>query len=241
MGENAMNYTDTFDFACYEADGFKLNYRIHMPENGITENAPMVLFLHGAGERGDDNCLQLRIGLDVALAWDESPLHNAVIIAPQVARDDKWVRKDWEMGNYDMSTFDESPWVHYSVELVQKKAEELGCDKKRIYIMGISMGGFGTWYTLAKYPEIFAAGFPCCGAGDPRKADILKEIPIFTYHGEVDDVVPVTGTREMVEAIKAAGGTKIQYKEYPGVNHWSWDAAYGEKEDIAAMFRIVKQ
>lgn len=235
-----MHYTETFDYASYEADGFKLGYRIHMPRSGVTENAPMVLFLHGAGERGDDNWQQLRIGLDVALAWDESPLHDAVIIAPQVALEDKWVRVDWEKGNYDMDTIEESPWIHYSVELIQKKCAEFGCDPKRLYIMGISMGGFGTWYTLAKYPEIFAAGFPCCGAGDPKKVDILKEIPIYTFHGEVDDVVPVSGTREMVAAIRAAGGTMISYKEYPGVNHWSWDAAYGEKEDIAAMFKCTK-
>lgn len=237
-----MNYTDTFEFGSYNKFGTEVPYRIHYPvnrdENG---KCPAVLFLHGAGERGNENTYQLRIGLDVALSDPESPLHDALIIAPQVAENHRWVEVDWVYGNYNMDEIEESVWVKSAVALILEKAEELNVDMDRIYVMGISMGGFGSWYAMAKYPHVFAGGFPCCGAGDPKKADVLKEIPIFTFHGEIDDVVPVSGTREMVAAIKAAGGTKISYKEYPGVNHWSWDAAYGEKEDIAALFRCRKE
>ncbi len=236
-----MVYTETFEYGSFDKYGREVPYRIHYPvkrdENG---KCPAVLFLHGAGERGTDNWQQLRIGLDVAMADEDSPLHDALIIAPQVDLEKRWVETDWNLGNYSMDELEESVWIKSAVAILLEKAEELNVDKERIYIMGISMGGFGTWYTLAKYPEIFAAGFPCCGAGDPTKVDILKNIPIFTFHGEVDDVVPCSGTREMVAAIKAAGGDKIFYKEYPGVNHWSWDLAYGEKEIIREMFKCRK-
>lgn len=238
-----MNYTETFEYGNFDKFGRNVPFRIHYPvkrdENG---KCPAVLFLHGAGERGTDNWQQLRIGLDVALSDVESPLHDALIIAPQVdlEGEEKWVYSDWTKGNYRMDDLEESVWVKSAVAILREKIEEFNVDTERVYIMGISMGGFGTWYTLAKYPELFAAGFPCCGAGDPTKVDILKEIPIFTFHGEVDDVVPVSGTREMVAEIKKAGGEKIFYKEYPGVNHWSWDLAYGEKEAIRAMFECRK-
>ena len=237
-----MNYTETFEYGNFDKLGRNVPYRIHYPvnrdENG---KCPAVLFLHGAGERGTDNQLQLRIGLDVALADPESPLHDALIIAPQVARDERWVETDWDLGNYRMDELEESIWVKSAVAILREKIEECNVDPERVYIMGISMGGFGTWFTIANYPDLFAAAFPCCGAGDPTKVEIYKNIPIFTFHGEVDDVVPVTGTREMVEVIKAAGGDKIFYKEYPGVNHWSWDAAYGEREIIDRMFQCKKE
>ena len=175
---------------------------------------------------------------------EDSPLHDALIIAPQVELDEeqqeRWVYSDWGLGNFNMDELEESVWVKSAVAILKEQIEKCNVDTERVYIMGISMGGFGTWYTMAKYPELFAAGFPCCGAGDPAKADILKNIPIFTFHGEVDDTVPVSGTREMVAAIKAAGGDKIFYKEYPGISHWSWDLAYGEKEIIKKMFEIRK-
>lgn len=245
-GEKLMkHYTETFEYATFDKCGKTVPYRIHYPEHR-DENGkcPAVLFLHGAGERGTDNNLQLRIGLDVAMKDADSPLHDALIIAPQVEMDEhqneKWVYSDWTLGNYKMDEIEESVWVKSAVAILREKIAECNVDESRVYIMGISMGGFGSWYTMAKYPELFAAGFPCCGAGDPSKVDILKNIPIFTFHGEVDDVVPVSGTREMVAAIKAAGGDKIFYKEYPGVNHWSWDLAYGEKEIIKEMFTIRK-
>lgn len=236
-----MNYTETFEYGNFDKYGRNVPYRIHYPvnrdENG---KCPAVLFMHGAGERGDDNWQQLRIGLDVALADPESPLHDALIIAPQVALDERWVESDWNLGNYSMEELEETVWIKSAVAILREKIVELDVDTSRVYIMGISMGGFGTWYTIAKYPELFAAAFPCCGAGDPTKADILKDIPIFTFHGEVDDVVPVSGTREMVEVIKKAGGEKIFYKEYPGIHHWSWDLAYGDKEAISEMFKCRK-
>ncbi len=237
------HYTETFEYGTYDKFGRTVPYRIHYPEHR-DENGkcPAVLFLHGAGERGTDNRIQLRIGLDVAMKDGDSPLHNALIIAPQVdlEGEEKWVYTDWTLGNYKMDELEESVWIKSAVALLKEKATELNVDTDRIYVMGISMGGFGSWYVMSKYPNLFAAGFPCCGAGDPSKADILKNIPIFTFHGEVDDVVPVSGTREMVAAIKTAGGDKIFYKEYPGVDHWSWDAAYGEKEIIAQMFACRK-
>ena len=96
--------------------------------------------------------------------------------------------------------------------------KEYKIDDKRIYLTGLSMGGFGTWSLAAKYPDRWAAIVPFCGGGDPAKAKEIKDIPCWCFHGDADQAVPVRASREMVEALKAAGG-KPKYTEYPGVGH----------------------
>lgn len=221
-----MNYTETFEYGNFDKLGRNVPYRIHFPvkrdENG---KCPAVLFMHGAGERGTDNALQLRIGLDVALADPESPLHDALIIAPQVARDERWVESDWDLGNYRMDELEETVWVKSAVALLREKIEEYNVDTERVYIMGISMGGFGTWDALVRHEPIFAAGVPLCGGGDPSKVDILKEIPIWCVHGTVDSAVPFAGTEEMYNTIVAAGGERITFEPMDGMDHNIWDYA----------------
>ena len=230
-------FKDNFTHEVYENGDFVRSYRFHMPEH-YDENKkyPVVLFLHGAGERGDDNDLQLLIGIGTALEDPESPLHEAFIIAPQVPREKLWVATPWEVGNYRVDDLEETPYLAMGVDIVRKTMEKYPIDEKKVFVMGISMGGYGSWDTLARHSDLFVGGFICCGGADDTKAEIFKDLKIFTYHGDLDDMVPVTGTRNVVAAIKAARGDKITYREYEGMNHWTWDRAYAEYEDMKALF-----
>ena len=234
-------FADSFSRDTFHGSKWTAPYRIRLPENySIEKKYPVVLFYHAAGERGDDNALQLSIGLPVAMQDPASPLYDAIIIAPQVPLEKKWVDTDWHFGNYSVDDTPETVYIQTALELLDDTLKKYSCDKSRIYTMGISMGAFAVWDTLARHGERFAAAFACCGAGDPSKAELLRDIPIWASHGELDDEVPVSGTRNMAAAIQAAGGEKIHYTEYPGVNHWSWDAAYGSHDDIREMFRQTK-
>ena len=114
--------------------------------------------------------------------------------------------------------------------LVDDLAGRLSIDKTRIYVTGLSMGGYGSWDLMARYPRIFAAGVPICGGGDPETAEVLKEIPIWVFHGDKDTAVPLAHSQQMVEAIKKAGGDKAKLTIYPGVGHNSWSATYANQE-----------
>ncbi|MBE6713910.1 MAG: hypothetical protein E7575_01310 [Ruminococcaceae bacterium] len=230
-------FKESFSHEAYEYMGETRKYRFHKPEN-FDENGkyPVVLFLHGAGERGDDNDAQLRIGIGTALSDPESPLHNAFIIAPQVPLEKQWVASSWDPGTYDLDNTPETPYIAGAVSIVKSVMEKYPCDKDNVYVMGISMGGFGSWDALCRYPQLFVGGFICCGGTDASKARKICEKKIYTYHGDEDPVVNVRGTRAMVGAIMGCGGKNITYREYEGMGHWTWDRAFAEFDDINALF-----
>lgn len=231
-----------FSKETYRSHGITLPYRFHKPETMEEgKKYPLVLFMHGAGERGDDNEMQLRWGALDALTDPESPLHDSYIIAPQCPLEKQWVATPWREGAYKIAEVPETPYLAAAVELVENAIREYGIDTDLIAVMGISMGGFGSWDALSRHPDIFKGGFICCGSGAPDAAGVLVDKPIFTYHGDVDDEVPVSGTRDIVAAIKAAGGTDVTYREYEGMNHWTWQRAYAEFEDMKALFAAMKQ
>jgi len=220
-----------FKFCEYENKNGKIPYRLHIPEGG-SKGAPLLLFMHGAGERGTDNCLQLRAALGV-FARCNPDVKEAIVLAPQCPRncppdaetEETWVKYPWYLGNYSVDETPETWELEAVVELLLENIEKLGADKDRIYVMGLSMGGFATWDLIARHGELFAAAMPICGAGDPSKVEKIKDIPIRTFHGAVDDTVPPTGTREMAEVLKNAGAKDFQYVEFPEIGHWSWDLA----------------
>ena len=110
-------------------------------------------------------------------------------------------------------------------ELIDEMVDTAGVDKSRIYLTGLSMGGYGTWDAIARYEGFFAAAAPICGGGDPKMASKFARLPIWCFHGEQDSVVKVGRSREMIDALKAIGST-AKYTEYPGVNHDSWTETY---------------
>ncbi len=220
-----MDVEKKFAYERFTAAEGELNYRLYVPEK-LDKPVPLVLFLHGLGERGTDNEGQLKLCILKGFANPESPLLGAVVIAPQCPPEpSRWVVADYSRGNYRMEEVAESQPLKLVYRLVKEFAKKDFVDSSRIYVMGLSMGGFATWDLLARHGELFAAGVPICGGGDPHTAKRLAEIPIFAFHGTLDALVPPASTRNMVAAIRAERKGKIQYVEFPEVAHGAWNPA----------------
>jgi len=216
-------------------DGNLLNYRLLIPEGYDPDvSYPLVLFLHGAGERGDDNSAQLTWGV-TRFAEDEiMKKYPAIVIAPQVPAEEFWAHLNWRQT--DLETRDEPRMpLALSMEVLDQIIDDYPVDTNRLYITGLSMGGFGTWDAIIRYPDKFAAAIPVCGGGDISKAGLISKIPIWTFHGSLDDVVPPSLSRAMVHAIQEAGGHP-GYTEYPGVGHDSWIPVYNDDYVIDWLF-----
>lgn len=205
-----------------------LPYVVYVPRDYTPEKKwPVVLFLHGAGERGDGGLAQSDVGIGRAIRFNPERF-PALVVMPQCPKD-----KAWGAGIRGF-VGDHPDVAELAMGALDEVLKSYSTDPARVYLTGLSMGGYGTWYLGSKYPERFAALLPICGGGKPAEmATALKNLPIWVFHGDADQAVPVARSREMVEAIKAAGSSRIKYTEYPGVGHNSWDAAYGNAEAIA--------
>ncbi len=214
--------------------GDTLNYRIFMPEKtDSTGMHPLVLFLHGAGERGSDNKAQLTWGVWRFVEDSVQQEHPSIVVAPQAPQEQYWGRLDWRE-SLKMPEEPAKP-MQLALQLVEKLKQEFKVDSSRLYITGLSMGGFGTWDVVSRYPDMFAAAAPVCGGGDVTKAHLLADLPIWNFHGTLDDVVPPRLSRDMIEAIRYAGG-KPGYSEYPDTGHDSWIKAYNEPSLVDWLF-----
>jgi len=232
----AAKVGDIFDRRSYENNGFVLPYRIYIPKNyDCGEKYPLLIFLHGAGERGTDNEKQL-IHMQYFFNDPSSPVYDSIVLAPQCPEDSQWVLWPWEKGNYSIEETPESPGLETLCMLIDDCRDFYNVDDDRIYVTGLSMGGFGTWDLLARHGARFAAGMPVCGGGDPSYAELLKRIPIRVFHGSEDSAVPVSGSRQMFAAIRKAGGELIDYTEFDGEGHGIWDKVYEDRDNIDWLF-----
>lgn len=182
------------------------DYLLYLPGGYGEQNKewPLLLFLHGAGERGDSLALVTTHGPPkLAAAGEDFPF---IIVSPQAPKGQWW-------STARLST------------LLDAVEEAYRVDERRIYVTGLSMGGFGTWALAMEEPERFAAIAPIAGGGEPRAVCTIKDTPTWAFHGARDSVVPVERTREMVKALQACGGD-VRYTEYPEAGHDSWTAAY---------------
>lgn len=224
-------------------DNTTLPYRLYLPSS-YDENTkyPVILFLHGAGERGNDNRSQMKNMLPALFnRQDSEMIENAIVVAPQCPGwPNQWVDTPWGDGNYDIDSVPESNELKAVLELLEVIKEQFSTDESRYYAMGISMGGFGVWDLLMRHSDMFAAAVPVCGGADLSKASTLKNIPIYTAHGKRDDVVPYDdSTKKMVEAIREAGGSNIVYYEY-NTGHVMWDNVARENNLFNWLFSKVK-
>jgi predicted peptidase len=214
----------------------KIVYRLFIPKNyDKNKSYPIMVHLHGAGERGSDNKNQLNNGISSLWARDSiQAKYPSFLLAPQCPSINQWVDTDWGKGSYTIALQNGQPGVKISIALeavvaiLDSLEKEFNLDKSRYYASGLSMGGYGTWDLITRYPERFAAAVPICGAGDPTKASRIAKIPLYIFHGDADATVPVAGSREMVAAIKTAGASPT-YKEIKGRGHDSWVDAENEK------------
>jgi predicted peptidase len=174
---------------------------------------PVILFLHGAGETGTDGEKQAKVGLGPAIRKNEKDF-PFIAVFPQSQK------RTWKADSDDGKR---------ALAILDQVMKEYKTDPRRVYLTGLSMGGFGTWSIAAAHPEKWAAIVPICGGGDLSAAEKIKDIPCWCFHGDADTAVRVDLSRRMIEALKKAGA-EPKYTEYPGVGHNSWDKAYATKE-----------
>jgi len=218
-------------------EGVTYRYQVYVPADYTADKKwPVVLFLHGAGERGDDGLAQTNVGIGTAIRAHADRYHT-IIVMPQCRKNVFWQAPEMEK---------------QALASLAQSIKEFNTDPDRVYLTGLSMGGYGSWALLQEYPGKFAAAVIICGgivpppsakmpaptSSDPY-GDAAKKIgaavPIWVFHGGADPVVPVTESRKMVEALKALGSS-VKYTEYEGVLHDSWVKAYADAETPAWLF-----
>ena len=226
---SAVDVYEAFEKETFEHERTTLPYRIYVPEDfDSAKKYPLVLFLHGAGERGDDNDAQLKNAVQVLFDREDQLIHQAIVVAPQCPADNQWVDTPWADGNYSVAEVPESDELAATVALVLEVADKYSCDPARFYVMGLSMGGFGAWDLLMRHSDMFAAGIPICGGADPAMAEIFVNTPVFTFHGTADSSVPYEGTYEMVSEIEDLGSRVVNFISYNNDGHGIWDKASRE-------------
>lgn len=242
-----------FEYRTHTFDTTSIPYRFFAPSQEENKLYPLVVALHGAGERGNDNEAQIKYH-KLATVWAEPANqveHPCFVIAPQCPKDNRWVDTDWNQNTFDFKTTPISNELATVNNLIEEIIKKYPIDKNRIYVTGLSMGGFGTWYMLMKYPKRFAAAIPMSGAGDPKMACEISHVPIWNFHGDIDGAVPVEGSRLMIKALDKCGDkallipnpnsneilenkelkkkimdSNLIYTEYKGKGHVIWKESY---------------
>ena len=246
---HAQNPKDAFEHGQHEFKEGSLNYRVLYPEGfDPSKKYPLVLFLHGAGERGENNEKQLIHGSKLFLDAQNRKDFPAVVIFPQCPPDDYWAnvhRPLDENGKRHFTFFKTSKKPHQSMKGLMSMVDSLSSvshiDTERMYVMGLSMGGMGTFELVSRMPKTFAAAAPICGGDNPKSAKkYSKKVPFWIFHGLKDDVVPPHFSQDMAKAIEAKGG-KVKLTLYPNANHNSWDPAFAEPELLPWLFSKTKQ
>ena len=219
---------ELFEKETFEFEKETLSYRILKPLNyNSNKQYPVHLFLHGAGERGNDNVSQLVHGGKLFLKKENREQYNSWVIFPQAPKNDWWGYKEPYKFDYNVK---ESKAMSLVVKLMDDFIERKDVDTNRVYVSGLSMGGMGTFVILNLRPEMFAAATPICGDGDPSLvSNYSKKVPVWIFHGSDDTVVSPKKSLKMAKAIIENGGSpKITF--YENVGHDSWNNAFAEKD-----------
>lgn len=219
------------------AEGETLPYRLYVPKNlDANKKYPIVLFLHGAGERGDDNEAQIKHAQVLRLISDDAAAKQpCILVAPQCPKNDTWAGLRLDRSKPYRTSAEPTKPMKLVMELLDSLEKEYPVDPSRRCVTGLSMGGFGSFDLCARRPKDFAAAMPICGGGDTEKAEAMKGIAFWVFHGGADNVVNPDFSRKMVQALKDAGA-KVKYTEYEGVGHDSWSKAYLEPELVDWVF-----
>ena len=214
------------------AGGKTLNYRFRAPDRVVKgERYPLVVFYHGAGGRGSDNFGQIR-DAGAIRAFVKAGLFSdrpCYLLAGRVPKGQLWVDVAWSTLEHRMPAISDPMRLMFEVIDAHLSDSSLQIDPDRVYAMGLSMGGYGTWDAIQRRPGLFAAAVPICGGGDKSRGRDLAALPIWAWHGDRDKVIRVSRSRDMIAAIKAAGGAP-KFTELPGVGHNSWSACWKSEE-----------
>jgi predicted peptidase len=255
--------------------GTTLPFRLFIPKSyRASEKYPLILFLHGAGERGSDNTKPVsdNPGALIFARDSNQAKHPAFILAPQCpAAPNQWVDAPWSNGNYVQDRIPISNELRNVVDMLDSLLRAYSIDTNRLYAVGSSMGGFGTWDIVTRYPKKFAATIPVVGAGDPSKMALIAHMGIWAHHGDADPTVPVSGSRNMMKTLDGLGWKifftncdfksclgppkslvedtvsgrnppRHIYSEYKGLDHGLWSSAYSRYSGLADwLFSFSKQ
>ncbi len=193
----------------------RIGFLLFLPsdESARTDDGyPLLLFLHGIGERGNDlSKLKVYGPTRICSNPEKASKWPFILVAPQCPDSHFWSAAQLRL-------------------LVEQVCDAYPVDRNRIYVTGLSMGGFGTWSILASWPELVAAAAPICGGGDPKSAKKMANTPIWAFHGEKDPLVPRKLSEDMVAALKGVGNKDVKLTIYPGVGHDSWTKAYADQQ-----------
>lgn len=228
--------TDVYEEGFFASGKDTLHYRflrpIRMREQG---RYPVILVLHGSGERGSDNKSQLVHGGPMFASSSARNSFPAYVIFPQCPQNDTWARTTRDLDRSDSlggirfrSEMEPTTSMKLLMGMVDSLSKAPSVNPRKLYVGGLSMGGMGTFELLWRKPATFAAAFPICGGGDPEKVSMYREVPFWIFHGAADPVVKPGNSRRMVNALTEIGAA-VQYSEYPGVEHNSWDNAFAER------------
>ncbi len=203
---------------------YSLEYLLYLPDQfdqSADDPYSLVLFLHGAGERGQDLELVKKQGLQELLQFQAT--YNFILVAPQCPPNTWWVDQ--------MEVLD---------QILDDVQQTYPIDLDRIYLTGLSMGGYGSWHYAVRHPQRFAAVAPICGGGTwwhgyPEAVKAIKDVPVWAFHGADDDIVPLSASEVLVDALKEEDG-RVRFTIYPGVDHDSWTQTYSDPDLYRWMF-----
>jgi predicted peptidase len=211
--------------------GTELPYQIYFPASAERQQMPLFIWLHGMGERGNDNTKQLIHVVPYLVSDTVQKNFPCIVAAPQCPDDAVWATFDFKDPPSGVATKPMKAVMEWVAELIKDPR----VDPKRVYIGGLSMGGYGTLDLISRKPEWFAAAMPVCGGIDVSRAATFKKVPLWIFHGAKDPVVPVKLSRDLVKALEKAGA-KPKYTEYPEGGHDVWNPAIREKGFLAWLF-----
>ncbi|MES2646952.1 MAG: alpha/beta hydrolase-fold protein [Bacteroidota bacterium] len=222
-----------------------MQYRMLLPRDyDSSKKYPLVLFLHGAGERGNDNIKQLTHGSQLFLQGTARRRFPAIVVFPQCPETDYWsnvqiaTEKKTNKRSFVFQAGGEpTKAMDLTMELQKNLMQTMPVDSSKIYVMGLSMGGMGTFEIVRRMPTVFAAAIPICGGADSSTAKDIKKTAFWIFHGANDDVVPVKFSENMVSALQGFyNRADMQYTVYSGIGHNSWDRAFAEPELLRWLF-----
>lgn len=246
-----VTYLQAQDKSLYKKEIFVVNsdtlpYRILLPLNyNASKKYPLILMLHGAGERGNDNESQLVHGAGLFLRDSIREKYPAIVLFPQCPVNSYWSNMDFKLDKSGKKEFlfksggTPTTAMDLAQQLLKKIIKDLPVNKKQIYVGGLSMGGMGTFEMVRRNPKLFVAAFPICGGADTATAQQLTKVKWWVFHGAADDVVSPVYSQKMVDALKAVNAD-VKFSLYPGVTHNSWDNAFAEPTLMAWLFSISK-
>ncbi len=245
---SAIGQTRHYSKHVFNHNGFELPYRLLLPKHFNPQKSyPVIIFLHGAGERGIDNEKQLVHGNRYFASKKNRRDFPAIVVFPQCPEENYWANVDFIWQDDGSRIFDFKPErgptapLAAVMQLIDSLVQLNYTDNSMFYVGGLSMGGMGTFELLYRMPDTFAAAFPICGGGNPSTvATWASKVPVWIFHGAVDAVVPVDLSIKMYQEA-CSNGAHLGLTIYPEVNHNAWDYVFLEKQLLTWLFNQKRQ